>query len=311
MAIEFRCTQCGKLLRTGDDTAGKQAKCPACGTVLTIPQAGAAAGEPFGLSPPPLTPQGPGQAVPQQPAGGDMPGFSENPFASPSSSAAFGPAPVTAQRAGPPWERDGASMTSFIETVKQLYGSTAVLFSDMRREGGIGMPIGFAIVGGMIGGVISAIFQSALQGVVGNLAVPGGANFGPAVGGSIMGIVCTVVILPFAIVLGLFINAGLIHLALMVLGGANHPFETTFRTISYSAGGSSLLSAIPLCGGLLNLVAQLVFEIIGLSKSQEISGGKAAAAVLIPFFVCCGVVALAVIAFITLGVAAAGANNFR
>ncbi len=30
MPIEFRCLQCGKLLRTGDDTAGKQAKCPEC-----------------------------------------------------------------------------------------------------------------------------------------------------------------------------------------------------------------------------------------------------------------------------------------
>ena len=39
MPIEFRCTQCAKLLRTGDDTAGKQAKCPACETILTVPSA--------------------------------------------------------------------------------------------------------------------------------------------------------------------------------------------------------------------------------------------------------------------------------
>lgn len=37
MAIEFRCEKCNKLLRTGDDTAGKQAKCPECSTVMTIP----------------------------------------------------------------------------------------------------------------------------------------------------------------------------------------------------------------------------------------------------------------------------------
>ncbi len=39
MAIEFRCGQCGKLLRTGDETAGKQAKCPSCGAVQPIPTA--------------------------------------------------------------------------------------------------------------------------------------------------------------------------------------------------------------------------------------------------------------------------------
>ena len=49
MAIEFRCSQCNKLLRTGDDTAGKQAKCPECGAIMPIPAAVAAA--PGGDSP--------------------------------------------------------------------------------------------------------------------------------------------------------------------------------------------------------------------------------------------------------------------
>jgi hypothetical protein len=44
MAIEFRCTQCNKLLRTGDDTAGKEARCPACGGVVPIPSATAGSG---------------------------------------------------------------------------------------------------------------------------------------------------------------------------------------------------------------------------------------------------------------------------
>src|SRR5258708_7578566 len=37
MPIEFRCQKCGKLLRTGDETAGKQAKCPECGSIMSIP----------------------------------------------------------------------------------------------------------------------------------------------------------------------------------------------------------------------------------------------------------------------------------
>ncbi|MFZ5831933.1 MAG: hypothetical protein ACOY3P_17755 [Planctomycetota bacterium] len=41
MPIEFRCTSCQKLLRTPDDTAGKHAKCPECGTVVVIPTPGA------------------------------------------------------------------------------------------------------------------------------------------------------------------------------------------------------------------------------------------------------------------------------
>ncbi len=35
--IEFRCHQCGKLLRSGGSFAGKQSKCPNCGTMVNIP----------------------------------------------------------------------------------------------------------------------------------------------------------------------------------------------------------------------------------------------------------------------------------
>jgi hypothetical protein len=37
MAIEFRCSQCGRLLRTGDETAGRMAQCPECGSQTPIP----------------------------------------------------------------------------------------------------------------------------------------------------------------------------------------------------------------------------------------------------------------------------------
>jgi len=40
MPIEFRCTGCGRLLRTGDDTAGKTAQCPECGAMVTVPPPG-------------------------------------------------------------------------------------------------------------------------------------------------------------------------------------------------------------------------------------------------------------------------------
>lgn len=71
MPIEFRCTQCAKLLRTADDTAGKQAKCPACQAIMTVPSPQAATPphpsegvSPFG--------SGSGQS-PQSPFGGDQP----------------------------------------------------------------------------------------------------------------------------------------------------------------------------------------------------------------------------------------------
>jgi phage FluMu protein Com len=51
MPIEFRCVQCGKLLRTPDGTADQAAKCPACGTVMTVPEPESAPPLPAGASP--------------------------------------------------------------------------------------------------------------------------------------------------------------------------------------------------------------------------------------------------------------------
>lgn len=38
MAITFSCAHCGKSLTTTDDKAGRKAKCPGCGEVLTVPE---------------------------------------------------------------------------------------------------------------------------------------------------------------------------------------------------------------------------------------------------------------------------------
>jgi phage FluMu protein Com len=37
MAIEFTCAKCGCRLRVGDEQAGREAKCPRCETVSTVP----------------------------------------------------------------------------------------------------------------------------------------------------------------------------------------------------------------------------------------------------------------------------------
>ena len=39
MAIEVSCPACGKVLHAKDSAAGKQAKCPGCGGIISIPEA--------------------------------------------------------------------------------------------------------------------------------------------------------------------------------------------------------------------------------------------------------------------------------
>lgn len=321
MPIEFRCTQCQKLLRTQDDTAGKQAKCPHCGAMVSIPLPGGS--EPFGG---PL----PSQGNPFDSAGGPPPvagipgalppvggfgvpgvGAAQPPGFNPYQSPAFGGGggmPFQGSRgprSGPPWERDGASFGSFFATVKECFSSPAGFFSDMRREGGIGAPLGFAMAGGLPALLISIVIQVGLQVLIG---AAGGGNQGAGAmfGASIPMLVLVVVCAPIGLIIGLFLWSGIYHLMLMMFGGANFPFETTFRVVSYTAGVTYLLQLIPFCGGLIGAVVMIVFTIIGLANAQETSGGKAAAAVLVPFLVCC-CAAVGLYAFVI--AAAVGAAN--
>ena len=45
MPIEFRCHSCSKLLRTPDESAGKKAKCPQCGTIVDVPASATSGGQ--------------------------------------------------------------------------------------------------------------------------------------------------------------------------------------------------------------------------------------------------------------------------
>lgn len=80
MPIEFRCTKCNKLLRTADNTAGKHARCPECGEILTIPAGGATISPPTPLppTPPSSTPPAPSPFAPTTHAAGGG-GFSPPP----------------------------------------------------------------------------------------------------------------------------------------------------------------------------------------------------------------------------------------
>jgi hypothetical protein len=61
MAIEFRCWQCGRLLRVGEEWAGRPAQCPQCGQTVTVPGISAA------TTPPPMATPSPFSSGEQNP----------------------------------------------------------------------------------------------------------------------------------------------------------------------------------------------------------------------------------------------------
>ena len=281
MAIEFNCPECSKLLSVPDDSEGRQARCPSCSAVCDVPAAASASTDsvptPSESEPPPLSSSS-SSSFPD----------ADNPYAAPSveisASDYARPGEAGEGRNGPAWERDGKSVGSFVETVKMMFTGPGVFGRRMRRTGGLGAPIGFGVIGSMTGFSIMLAFQLLIQMA---FVLPGG---GGEVIASLVGFVVFVVLYPLLIILGLFLLSGMTHLMLMMLGGANHGFETTFRVIAYASGATNLICAIPLCGPYIAGIVQIVFSIFSLAESHQISGGKASAAVLIPFAVCCGLV---------------------
>jgi hypothetical protein len=93
---------------------------------------------------------------------------------------------------------------------------------------------------------------------------------------------------PLFIVVGLFIGSAIVHLCLMIVGGANQSFETTFRVLAFSQGSTGPLQMIPICGGFIAGVWALVCNCIGLARAHETDTGRAVLAVFLPLIVCCG-----------------------
>lgn len=226
----------------------------------------------------------------------DGPGFeppTPPPFSPP-------PPPPSSSRTGPAWERDGTLVDRYVNTVRALVTDARGFFQTMRRDGGLGQPLVYAFLGNTIGWLMVLVYQ---------MFTPFGGGVGEAVGGFFV----MVFVLPVAVVVGLFVWSGIIHLVLSLLGGANQPFEATFRVASYTSGTTSLAYVVPWCGGVIGAAAALAFSIIGLSETHETPIGKAAVAVLVPVVVCCGIGILFIamvfgVAALGIGAALAGAQ---
>lgn len=202
-----------------------------------------------------------------------------------------GPAP-----SGTPWERREqiGFLTAFVETTQQVLTGPEVFFRSMPVTGGITAPLLYGVLIGYVGLVAwtlySLVFEltfGGLGGLVGRAGpferiaplLEGGAN-----------LAVNLVLGPVIIALGLFIWSGILHLMLLILGGARRDFEATFRVVSYSQV-ASILQILPVCGLLAAVVYSIVLEVIGLAHAQGITKGKAAAAVLLPILLvccCCG-----------------------
>jgi hypothetical protein len=195
---------------------------------------------------------------------------------------------------GLPWEhREQLGIfKAYFDTVSMVLTQPAVAFATMKTEGDMTGPMLFALIGGSAGLIVSLLLQIALHSI-GFMGDRQTAMFGLGIAG--VWAIGYILLVPVMVIVGMFVGSGILHLCLMIVGGAKKPFETTFRVVCFSSGSTYLLSMIPFCGGVIAGVWNIVLECIGLARAHEIDTGKAVMAVVLPVIVCCGGLFLLVI----------------
>ena len=208
-----------------------------------------------------------------------------------------------------PWEDPGRSFfDALFETVKLLTTSPGEAYRRMPVTGGIGRPLFYAIAVGWVSIAVAVFWNVLLQGLwlpfmesVEDLAGMG-ALYGLTIGWGLM----MVVLAPLFVVIGVFIAAAILHLMLLIVGGASSGFEATVRVVCYTQT-AQLAGIIPFCGGLIALIWAVVLYVLGFSTAHRTTQGKALVAVFLPVVLCC--VMGVIIALVVGGFAALVANQ--
>ena len=311
MPIEFRCSQCEQLLRVPDDSAGKNARCPKCQALND--RAGehnrrsSARADHRVFAVCQFARAKPRQAAAWQPLrrrrrlcpATRQPLCHVNSQPQPQSvclavCVRVSPPVPSGPRPGLPWEQ-GRSVGSWFQTMTLVLGSPSQAFAQMHQAGGLGGPILYAFWSLAIPVLLLCLLISPfiLLAVNANNNNNNAANVGMVVGMAIGMLIAVILYVLLIVTVGALIYAAIIHVGLLLVGGAKQGFETTFRVVSFTQGSVTpigmLLNCIPYLGYLIHMVWFTAVTIIGISKAHEIPGGKAAAGVLIPFGICIGV----------------------
>lgn len=162
------------------------------------------------------------------------------------------------------WEGEAGFFTRLWRTTWQVLLHPVLTFRA-RAKHGYGHALSYALIVGTFTMAVHYLYTAWLT--PGNLQAQGG--------------VWRLVLLPLALVAGLFIATAIVHLFLWILRGSGGGFEATFRVLGYSVA-ADLWHLIPYVGTLLSLVWGLVVLVGGLSAAHGTGKGRVVVALLLP-----------------------------
>ena len=284
-----RCPNCRATFST--ERTGRQ-ECPACGKPLVVPEAPPAAGAPpASPTPAPAAGPAPGPAAPR-----------------------FDKGPPPDDAPGTPWERrpELSLRDAWLKTMEQALFDPGKLFTRARLDQGraqLWFAVGTATVFGIAGQLIERFVLGARREemVKWVQALQGGRSLPPwavkmmesANDNSPSATLLAALLMPlFAFVL-LYANAGVTHLAALLLGQNKRGFAATFAAAAYGTAPVVLL-VIPGCGQLVAIIWIAVLTGVGLKHTHGMSTGGAAGAALAPYLLLCCLICGLTLAMLTL-----------
>jgi hypothetical protein len=179
-----------------------------------------------------------------------------------------------------PWEdQENLGFVQGIgRTIKESLFSPQEFFARLPIEGGVLVPLLYALIIETVGTMVSALWGLAMNnplfpetGLSGNVTT------------------AATLLIPLLVFLGIVLSALLLHVSLLIVGGATENFEATFRVVCYSAA-AELFNVIPLVGWIIALVWKLYITLIGLRTAHRITTARAAIAIFLPLIAACGLV---------------------
>ena len=171
-----------------------------------------------------------------------------------------------------PWERLDAYgfAPGLFLTLKKILLKPVEFFGSMPE----GRPKGKALVFNLLISEFLLVldFLWSLVGIRARFGAPGQADaLGAAASTGASNFLLGLLLVPLAIALGIYLDAWLTHLLLLLFRSAKKGFNETFRVMCYSAA-PTVLSAIPVAGQILSpviLVWYMALQTIGLKKVHQ------------------------------------------
>lgn len=176
-----------------------------------------------------------------------------------------------------------------LDTYKGVLTQPSEFFATESRRDGFGFSLKFAAVNLMISAVLSTL----------SIVAFGAASsaLGEAVSGIGIGLIAafTLIATPIFGLIGLLISSAVIHIFVYLLGGENG-YSETLSASEYATAVQPLtavFSFIPLLGSLINIligIYAIFIQTKAIENFQEMSLGRALAAVLLPALILIAIV---------------------